>query len=148
MSLLSSSLAKESRCTIRDVRLPRAASTLTIGVAASYMGGRSQCCEHDCDHQRLRLLGGEALKSTQFPERSQASARSLSREGLPIIAHRFSGGTHEFPHDHSPVRGDRNSHRHSSSLGESPESAVPDGTCSLVGIAHPPLKRWAIIGSP
>jgi hypothetical protein len=52
------------------------------------------------------------------------------------------------PEDHSPDRGDRNSHRDSSSHRESPESAVPDGTHSQIGIALPPLKRWAIIGCP
>ena len=55
----------------------------------------------------------------------------------------------------SPDRGDRNSYgdfcgfettaarsRHSW------ESAVPDGTCRFIGIAFPPLKRWATVGCP
>ena len=108
---------------------------------------------------------------------SRSSARGLSTcgtqgnhtprqiEGPPLVTLCPAKNTRQSPtasavgprvaRGHSPDRGDRNSHgdfcgfvttaarsRHSW------ESAVPDGTCRFVGIAFPPLKRWATVGCP
>ena len=50
----------------------------------------------------------------------------------------------------SPGRGDRNPHPGTAphSYHQSLSSVVPGGTRLLVGIAVPPLKRWAIVESP
>ena len=74
-------------------------------------------------------------KSHASPDRVATTGPSLSRQGHPTVAHRFSGGTSDSLAANSPDRGDRNSYgdfcgfettaarsRHSW------ESAVPDGT--------------------
>ena len=69
-------------------------------------------------------------KSHASPDREATTGYSLSRQGHPTIAHRFSGGT-------TPPVTPPGFRRRLSSL---------TGLDGLVGIAFPPLKRWATVG--
>ena len=51
-------------------------------------------------------------------------------------------------HVHSPGRGDRHALDGLTFPQISPASVVPGGTGRFVGIALPPLNRWAIVGCP
>ena len=69
---------------------------------------------------------------------------SLSRQGLPTIAHRFIGGTSEVSDGPSPGRGDRNRcPRQSRIVAIDPAakaSVVPTGTQSVVQVLGPTVE--------
>ena len=99
-------------------------------------------------HPRLGTPGNHTP-----PQRRVATAgHSLSRQGHPTLAHRFSGGTAIRSHVRSPDRGDRISHSEFTPPAMRSRFCrrLPSLTGLVVvgGIALPPLKRWAIVVHP
>ena len=91
-------------------------------------------------------------KSHASPEQEVTAGHSLSRQGHPTIAHRFSGGTTSRSRP-KPRQGRQKLARLSSHhLPRDPDfrRRLPSltGLVGLVGIAFPPLKRWATVGCP
>ena len=94
------------------------------------------------------IPSGQGLPGVFFPRKP----RLLSRQGHPIIAHRFNGGR-AFPANRPVPSGtadacENRGHHAGDGGATAPVSVAPAGAWGRESSVDPPMNRWAIFGCP